>query len=359
MGIMSKFWTTPFNPVLPTLYDDNLSYYEFVKKIFIHMQEFQKAVNAEFQNVYEKIKEAEASTLEQAKAYTDAVAEGLEDEIEKLQSDLEHDIELLRDHCELMVHNLDLKIERCKKELENKIMQEYGDLLDRMTEEDAHLAQEIADVSVRESEHYGDLLGKFAELNMTVTDELMDIWFDIDTRFEELKEYIDTHINQTTGDKITVINPVTGLNETLNKTLRDIYNSFRWGSLSAKEYDDIGLSAAEYDAYKMSAFEYDNYARFILFDRLYLKALWCHVKETDDKFEMLEKYVTESLIMINPLTGKDTPLKDVLYDIVNKLHRDDALSAEEYDLKELSAQIYDEAGLSAYEYDFHGKTLLP
>lgn len=347
MKIMSKFWTQPFNPVIPTVYDDNLSYYEFVKKIFLHMQEFQVEVNKEFEKVYEKFNEMEGEIFQRCKNYVDNEIKKFGDEVLRLNEKIE-----------ILIFELNKKINSVKNELELKIMEEYGDILDRMTEEDLKLSQKIVELSMKEAEDYNDILIKFIELNTSVYTEINNLSDNIDSRFENIMSLIENKINQTTGDKIIVKNPVTGLYETLNKTLNDIYFSFRFGSISAKEYDSLKLSAKEYDDYHISAYDYDNYARFIFFEKLYLHALWSHIDEIEIKFEKLKKYVDDSLLMRNPLSGEKEVIKEVIFDIVNKLHRDGALSAKEYDLKELSAKIYDESELSALNYDFNAKNLL-
>ena len=104
--------------------------------------------------------------------------------------------------------------------------------------------------------------------------------------------------------------------------------------MTAKEYDDLGLTAEAYDNYNINVYDYDYLAKW------YLR----------------EKQIVG--FMINPLTGlKDTNF-NVINDIVSHLLRDNALTAEEYDIKELEAADYDSKEITAYNYDFYAKVIL-
>lgn len=63
-------------------------------------------------------------------------------------------------------------------------------------------------------------------------------------------------------------------------------------------------------------------------------------------------------MMINPITGVYEDVRNVVNDIVNYFHTENALTAGEYDALELTAEGYDNYELTAYEYDFNGKELL-
>lgn len=63
-------------------------------------------------------------------------------------------------------------------------------------------------------------------------------------------------------------------------------------------------------------------------------------------------------MMINPITGVYEDVRNVVEDIVEYFHTENALTAGEYDALELTAEGYDNYELTAYEYDFNGKELL-
>lgn len=63
-------------------------------------------------------------------------------------------------------------------------------------------------------------------------------------------------------------------------------------------------------------------------------------------------------MMINPITGVYEDVRNVVSDIVEYFHTENALTAGEYDALELTAEGYDSYELTAYDYDFNGKVLL-
>lgn len=58
--------------------------------------------------------------------------------------------------------------------------------------------------------------------------------------------------------------------------------------------------------------------------------------------------------IIDPYTGQENSIVNVIYEIVNKT-KTNSLTALEYDNANLTASQYDALNISAYEYDFNGK----
>lgn len=61
--------------------------------------------------------------------------------------------------------------------------------------------------------------------------------------------------------------------------------------------------------------------------------------------------------IIDPYTGQEDTIVNVIYEIVNK-SKTNALTAQQYDDKNLTATYYDGLNISAYDYDFNGKNIL-
>lgn len=67
--------------------------------------------------------------------------------------------------------------------------------------------------------------------------------------------------------------------------------------------------------------------------------------------------LSQSITMINPFTGMEEPLADVIYQLAS-FHMENAITAGEYDSLNLTAQVYDAMSLTAYQYDVNGKVYL-
>ena len=63
-------------------------------------------------------------------------------------------------------------------------------------------------------------------------------------------------------------------------------------------------------------------------------------------------------MMINPITGVYEDVRNVVEDIVDYFHTENALTAAEYDALDLTAAAYEAYDLTAYDYDFNGKIRL-
>ena len=145
------------------------------------------------------------------------------------------------------------------------------------------------------------------------------------TQLQQLRDYVD---NAIVG-KVSVFNVFRGAMTSIQQALDDYYNYMRFGALTAQEYDNLQLTAGRYDGMFIRAVVYDVGGRFWLID--------------DD-------------LIFDPFTGERRTCDYVINELAN-LHKV-ALTAQEYDNKNLAAGVYDALLLTAYKYDWNGKTLI-
>lgn len=156
---------------------------------------------------------------------------------------------------------------------------------------------------------------------------------DLEIKFKLLESEIWRYVKGLDyAANIYVTNPVTGRKDTLQNTLNQMYNKLNSGGLTAFEYDQLALTAEEYDSCHLEAFTYDTRARWTFFQRMYLS-------------------------MFSPLNGKYQSMKEVILELAG-LHKDDPITAAEYDALDLTASAYDGKLLSAFLYDFRAKLYL-
>ena len=149
-----------------------------------------------------------------------------------------------------------------------------------------------------------------------------------------LQAFIDSIPDLTT---VNVFNPVRGEITSIQIAIDDLYDLGRSEALTALEYDSMGLTASKYDSLLLSAYDYDNYGKTLIQLSGYYKNPWHY--------------------MTSPFTGEYVPLETVINELAS-LHKDDALTATEYDTLDITATYYDALDLTAYDYDWHGKTLV-
>lgn len=271
--------------VLPLVYDNSLSYYEAICKMTNKVNE-----------LIQYMEDFETDVLVKANDYTD-------NEIAKAKVEIGVEFEEFKNSVGITLESFQSQIDEFGIKYEGEIQ---------------------------------DLYRKYVELNNSIS--TLYTYFDtyresIDDRFSDMYVDLLRYIEETVSrvDRLYVINPVNGKYESIQVVLNDMYRALNWGSLTAEEYDRMGLTASTYDGKRISAREYDSAGKFALFNELYNR-------------------------MISPFTGVMTYFGDVINDLAN-LHKN-ALTANEYDVKEFSAEVYDGLGASAYSYDWNGRTVI-
>ena len=241
---------------------------------------------------------------------------------------------------------------------------EYTDLLRRVGYLERNINSFEAEIELRfnelktelSEELFNEIQGAFTQLQNelgTLENELLIFRQDLARAIIELQasdvanrdyliEYIENRLNQFILDipdltTINVYNPVKGRITSVQEAINDLYDIGRSDALTALEYDSLGLTAAEYDALDLTAYEYDTWGKLLIQNSGYYRNPWHY--------------------MTSPFTGQYVRLEVVINELAS-LHKDDALTASEYDALDLDAAYYDALDLTAYQYDWNGKTLV-
>lgn len=74
-----------------------------------------------------------------------------------------------------------------------------------------------------------------------------------------------------------------------------------------------------------------------------------------DLITYIDNKVMTVLDMTDPIDGQTKTIMEVIDNMVETFHRENALTAAEYDGYDLTANAYDSQLISAYAYDFDGK----
>lgn len=164
---------------------------------------------------------------------------------------------------------------------------------------------------------------------ITNGDANIKAWVSVELQkmYNLLPRYQETH----------VINPVSGLQDTLQNTLNDLFSWLRYGGPTALEYAMAQLTADEYAALDITAKQYALYGKWILRRNRRNHNLW-HV-------------------MPNPWTGEWAPISLVVNELA-ALHRVNGPTAAEYEAYNLTAHQYLDYYITATEYAWDGKNIL-
>lgn len=220
---------------------------------------------------------------------------------------------------------IDARFETLKNELDQYIYTEVRNALSTLIIEISDVREEIL------------------QLRQDTSREILELNASIEAHDIVLRDYLEARLEQFLHDlpdleHIIVWNPITGSETTINKALSDLYTISRTDGLTAAEYDSLDLTALEYDNFEFEAFEYDTYAKATL-------GRW-------------GIYKNPLYYMYSPFNGEYVTIISVINQLAS-FHMDGAITAADYDAKEITAGDYDALELTAYDYDFHASTLLP
>lgn len=366
------------SPIVPNVYNEMLSYYETLTVLV-------EKVNAVISN----IDNLAQCIVDACMGYTDEKFEevsrriaALEREHEENIAALQQEISDLKDLLYQKENNLYQYIDRQDDLVRGYTNTKVGELLDYVQEQDldirttianlqgslnTRIDNEVADLNSlidltkatlqekqrQESERLDkridgvkqDLNSAILSLNnkyLDMNNEIIDLGNRLEKYREalngqlsfmedELKEYIDSVVS--TIDNVYAINPMTLKREPLNDVLRQLWNTLRWGRITALDYQKAQIQAKEYERAEVTAQQYDVEGRFAvgLFPWFYLH-------------------------MRSPYTGQ----MDTYENIINwlaSLHAD-AIKVQEFDDLALTCQAFDDKMILVRDFDFSGAKLL-
>lgn len=174
-------------------------------------------------------------------------------------------------------------------------------------ERDAEIDRQLADLNAR----------------FIVLENLYNTFVEeVNARFDELEDRITTQVNEL-EERIT-----TQVNE-----------------LEAEVYRQLNALRLQLEA-EMLKFKQDVNALLSVYN--------IRIQAVEQGLEDIIDRLPEMFTIIDPYTGQENSIVNVIYEIVNKT-KTNSLTAIEYDEKLLTATAYDSLELTAYEYDFNGK----
>ncbi len=145
------------------------------------------------------------------------------------------------------------------------------------------------DLNFDELQHEIDLMSErvyLVEQNITSLEntkadrtEVNDLLHDLEVELKQLitlnynvlKEYVDEQdanlqyqIDHFDIGNITILDPTTGLQSSIQTVVDNIYDQTRTDGISAGEFDALELTASEFDAKEITAFNFDQHSKSLL-----------------------------------------------------------------------------------------------
>lgn len=295
---------------LPSYYSECESYEEQLQWLLNQLQTLQ----ADVDNLK---KDTNEYTDEQIKKLFDLLSQRISNltdyvngEISELKSYVDTENKKISDKVDNLKLYMDEKLTNLKKYVDSEIL-EVKVLL---TEVENRLHLEIAD---------GDNTVKdFARIyTQTVRLELLG-------KIEELSKRVDNIVKEFPH----VYNPTQGKQTDVQRAINDLYLYLRVHGITCFAFDSLKMTVAEFDTMKILVRNFDIRGAEI--------------------FEVWEKETAFS-----PWTGKKVTLKELCYQIAEKINMNHK-TASEYDNRVVTASDYDGGKTTAYDFDWT-KRILP
>lgn len=294
---------------MPSYYSECESYEEQLQWLLNQLQTLQEDVD----NLK---KDTNAYTDEEIKKLFDLLSQRISNltayvngEIAELKSYVDKENKKLSDKVDGMKIYVDEKTTNTKKYVDSEILKIRAIL----TETENRLHLEI----VRGDETTKDFAKIYAE----------------ETRLELLEKMnaLSIRVDNITKEFPLVYNPTQGKQTDLQKTLNDLYLYLRVHGITCFDFDAMQITVAEFDAMKILARNFDIRGAEI--------------------FETWEKET-----VFSPWTGKKVTLKELCYQIAQKINMN-YKTAKEYDDRAVTASEYDNGKTTAYDFDWTKKIL--
>ena len=314
---------------IPTTFEQALSYYECL----LYMERMVDEINKSFEELEKNL----PGTIR------DRALAAIKPTVDKINADfaaLVADNNAFKDAVNAKFGALESEIDSKFASLEssvNQALKEVQTTLDQKSVEiDTKLAAALSEMEKALQEMQTTINQQYAIIRSYVDAQVETAKAESETRYQQLEKMIQD-LQFTLPE---VDNPVYGGQSSITQALYDLFETLRYGGLTALEFDSLGLTAEEFDTVQvtplrrgMTALEFSVSARWILQD--------------------YAVYHT----MFNPFTGKKDTVKHVVYRIATDLV-DSNLTALEFEETGVDCELFDSYEMAAEVYDFEAKTVL-
>lgn len=311
------------NPILPTAYSESLSYIQQLACFSDKLNEVIERLNA-FTGDYESY------VQEQLKPFTERLT-AMEEQLATVEGAVDTKISQLDGEVATAIKDNQSYVNSAVTDLRNEVNQTDSELrkyVDNNITNITNVVNVKLDAAIKQMETY---------VTGEISKQLSIIFEYIDKHNDDIKIWVTATLDKFLAvlpkNELVVINPITGVVDTLQNTLNAIANACKWNTLNCNEWDALQLTVDKFDAKVMTAYTIDWMSREKL-----LPHKWAY--------------------MYNPFSGLWVTIESVVNQLAD-FHKteptDGAITATDYDKAQLTAQAFDDLSMTAYMYDWHAR----
>ena len=286
-------------PVLPTVYDDSLSYLETLQKLWKKCEDCIALLNEciDFINSYNGRMEAVEQEVIALRGEFESFKASVQKQIDDFEAEVEHDFDVLNaqldERFNALVRSVNHSLDAFKAEIRNENIEFQRTVYNQVT-----------------------------ALNGRI--DLVFDWVEI-----TLRQFLEN-----LPESFVVVSPFSGQIVSVQDAIDELYdNATRFRAITCAEFDSLGMTASEFDDLELTAWQFDVYG----LDYLPIK---------DEKHNMY-----------SPFTGEWVPISKVVEDLAT-LHRLYAITCTEFDEAELTVTEFEAYDMTAYQFDWTAKQII-
>lgn len=283
-------WLSSFNPPIPEVYGDALTYLQQIKNLY-------KFVKEQVHHIKERLNWLEKNVENIAyEAGTQAAQEQLDFfslELKRIESKLNNLIlENIADHNEIRSYytskfNQSMSIARealwLVKDLERTLPKKISDLMDdykvivdgRIDAFEILLNAEVEKNSSQD-QAISNLCSNFLEFKRHINEILS-------TELERIESEIDEKIAITNADNLIVTSALTGKPVTLSTALAELVGGGYSMPITCSDFDGLNITCDEFDQRMLTCSQFDTLGYLIFFKDLYFEPIHDIIKEEIEK----------------------------------------------------------------------------
>lgn len=237
--------------VLPTIYDDSLSYYEVLCKLTYTIDQVIKQIDMDNSEMYNYIDNQDIKVLTLSKQYTNA-------EIVKLENKLNISIANLMQLIDVTNANTRAWIALQLTEMKEWLSRQGGSILvENPITGKLDSLQNVLESYYNMFNYYALTCIEYESLGITC-----DEYDEKELTCEMYDFYSRKYLWE--DNKLLMFHPITGIKTCYKNVIDFLVEQHRNESLTCSEYDTKNISATQYDMLLISAYDYDWHSKTII-----------------------------------------------------------------------------------------------
>lgn len=142
-----------------------------------------------------------------------------------------------------------------------KFIEEYSGKIEEIEQEIESLRNEMVEFKEDVND---DITARFNQIKIELQAAIVTTLQQANAYTDLVASGLENEIQNIAIGQIVVYDPTSGVMESLQTVIDNLYNNSREDALTATEYDALELTATQYDAYELTARDYDQHAKSLL-----------------------------------------------------------------------------------------------